>query len=141
MKQELKELIGTGWNFPPTFNKALNTEQNQVSWVATVDGVEEIKQSIRLILNTSLGERIYYPDFGCNLNDYMFEELDNSLGYNLLDVCLQSIKKYEKRISVYHSRFELEPNQGLIRFYFDFAINQSSVRETLQYDFETKGSE
>ena len=43
--------------------------------VATVSNEEDVAQSLNILLATSLGERVMQPEYGCNLNDYMFESL------------------------------------------------------------------
>lgn len=64
--------LGTGWSFPPTFDR----ESGQVEMVSEL---VDIEQSLDILLSTSLGERVMVPDYGCNLDDYMFESLNNSL--------------------------------------------------------------
>ena len=64
--------LGTGWSFPPTFDR----ESGQVEMVSDL---ADISQSLDILLSTSLGERVMVPDYGCNLDDYMFESLNNSL--------------------------------------------------------------
>jgi uncharacterized Zn-binding protein involved in type VI secretion len=64
--------LGTGWSFPPTFDR----DSGQVEMVSDL---ADIEQSLDILLSTSLGERVMVPDYGCNLDDYMFESLSNNL--------------------------------------------------------------
>ena len=41
-----------------------------------VSGEEDIFQSLQILLATSLDERVMQEDYGCNLRDYLFAELD-----------------------------------------------------------------
>jgi len=72
MNTPFNSFLGTGWSFPPTFDR----ESGQVEMVSEL---VDIKQSLDILLSTSLGERVMVPDYGCNLDDYMFESLNNSL--------------------------------------------------------------
>ncbi len=67
-----KAHLGTGWSFPPAFDKGSNT-------AVMVSAEKDIEQSLEILLSTSLGERVMQPDYGCNLKDYQFESVDNAL--------------------------------------------------------------
>ena len=54
--------LGIGWGFPPTFVK---DGQNRVQ---PASGIQDINESLEILLSTSLGERIMQPGFGANLN-------------------------------------------------------------------------
>jgi uncharacterized protein len=72
MNNSFNSFLGRGWAFPPTFDYVTGQ-------VEMVSDIEDIKQSLDILLSTSLGERVMQPDYGCNLNDYMFDALNNSL--------------------------------------------------------------
>ena len=58
--------LGTGWSFPPTFTRG-------GAEVDLVSGADDIEQSLQILLSTRLGERLMQPDFGCDLQQVMFE--------------------------------------------------------------------
>ena len=51
MKKNDKSFLGTGWSFPPSFNKNLLS-------VEMVSDETDIKQSLKIYLSTKVGERI-----------------------------------------------------------------------------------
>lgn len=61
---------------------------------------ESIKQSLRALMNTFPGERIYRPEFGCNIQQYLFQTLDNFTGDAIGNEILSSIERFESRIEV-----------------------------------------
>ncbi len=63
MEQRRKSFLGTGWAFPVTFDKKPECAVRMVS------EVEDIEQSLTLLLSTRPGERVMRPDYGCNLED------------------------------------------------------------------------
>jgi uncharacterized protein len=85
------EFLGTGWSFPPTFQ--LLTGQ-----VELVKNIEDIHQSLNLLLSTSLGERVMQPRYGCNLEDYLFDPLNGSVIGYIKDLVESAILIYEPRI-------------------------------------------
>ncbi len=72
MNPSFNSFLGTGWAFPPAFD-------NESASVEMVSNYEDIKQSLDILLSTSLGERVMQPDYGCNLTDYIFESLNSTL--------------------------------------------------------------
>lgn len=91
MENSKNSFLGRGWAFPPQFNKAAGI-------VEMVSDEEDIRQSLYILLSTSLGERVMQPDYGCNLNDYVFEGLNSTtIGY-IKERVSHSILYYEPRI-------------------------------------------
>ena len=72
MDENNKVHLGTGWGFPPTFNR-------QARSVELVSAEADICESLQILLSTSIGERVLQPDYGCNLNDLLFEPLNPTI--------------------------------------------------------------
>jgi phage baseplate assembly protein W len=132
MENSKNTFLGKGWAFPPTFNKATGT-------VEMVIDEEDIRQSLHILLSTSLGERVMQPDYGCNLNDYVFEGLNSTtIGY-IKERVANSILYYEPRIVV--ERIDVT-NAGSVdnlegRFLIDltYSIPGTNSRFNYVYDF------
>ena len=83
--------LGTGWTFPPTFD-------NVTGSVDLVKDIDDINQSLNILLSTSLGERVMQPSYGCNLQDYLFEPLSSSVIGYIQDLVENALLIYEPRI-------------------------------------------
>ena len=70
-----KSFLGTGWAFPPTFH------DDKLTGVEMVKNEYDIKESLEILLNTNLGERIMLPDYGSELQKYVFDKITNSKMY------------------------------------------------------------
>ena len=46
--------LGRGWSFPPSFD-------HTTGQIRLVEGIEDINQSLEILLSTSLGERVMQP--------------------------------------------------------------------------------
>lgn len=93
MENSNNSFLGKGWSFPPTFNKVTGS-------VEMVSDEEDIRQSLQILLSTSLGERVMQPEYGCNLADYVFEGLSSTtIGY-IRERVANSLLFYEPRIVV-----------------------------------------
>ena len=68
-----ESFLGTGWSFPPEFSSENKS-------VKTVSGIEDINQSLHILLNTKLGERVMLPNYGSSLSDFVFEGLNMKIG-------------------------------------------------------------
>ena len=127
-----KAYLGTGWSFPPNFDKDSNT-------ITMVSAEKDIAQSLEILLSTSLGERVMQPDYGCNLKDYQFESMDNSLIGFLKDLVERAILFYEPRIKLERvditeaDSFELI--QGILRITVHYEIEGTNTRYNYVYDF------
>ncbi|MBK6931916.1 MAG: GPW/gp25 family protein [Saprospirales bacterium] len=127
--------LGTGWAFPPEFD-------NKLGKTRMVSNVDDINQSLHILLSTSLGERVMQPDYGCNLQDYQFEPANNSLIGFLKDLIQRAILYYEPRIVVEKITIT-EPGsfdliEGLLRISIDYVITSENSRYNYVYDFYLK---
>ena len=88
---ENNDFLGTGLKFPVGINKV--TGRFKMS-----SDDEDIKESIYIILMTRKGERLLMPNFGSNINDFVFEVV-NETNLTLMENSIKnSIKKKKKRI-------------------------------------------
>ena len=80
-----------GWKFPVQVDE--NTGK-----IMTVEDNENIKQSIRIILDTQRNERKIVPNFGTDSRSYIFELVDPEFISGLRAETERSIKTWEKHI-------------------------------------------
>lgn len=134
MNTTFNSFLGTGWSFPPTFDL-------QSKSVELVSDMEDIKQSLNILLSTSLGERIMQPDYGCNLNDYMFEAMNSSLIGIIKHHVENAILFYEPRILVDNVDVAAEFAdliEGRITITVDYTIPETNSRYNFVYDYYLK---
>ena len=129
----MSDFLGKGWAFPPLFDKQIKT-------VEMAQGVDDINQSLKIILSTSLGERVLRPDFGCNLKDFQFEPMNgNFIGY-LKDMVLRALLYHEPRIRV--ERVSVNEDQqweGKLLIHVEYQVRATNSRFNYVYDFYIKG--
>lgn len=124
--------LGTGWSFPPTFDR----ESGQVEMVSEL---ADINQSLDILLSTSLGERVMVPDYGCNLDDYMFESLNNSLIGLIKHHVENAILFYEPRIIAEKvdvtTADSLDLIEGRFTITVEYRIPETNSRYNYVYDY------
>jgi hypothetical protein len=77
-----KSIYGLGWPFVRPKNRVVETEDikisNESSYVSKEAGVALIKNNVKQLLSTTTGERLMLPDFGVELEKYLFEPADET---------------------------------------------------------------
>ena len=132
MNTSFNSFLGTGWSFPPTFDVVTGR-------VSMVSDIEDINQSLNILLSTNLGERVMQPDYGCNLNDYMFDSLNNSLIGIIKHHVENSILYYEPRIVAENVDVTAPDSTDLLEGKFtitvEYSIPGTNSRFNYVYDY------
>jgi len=89
------QVIGSGASFPFGFSST-----GRVKSVRLADGIENINQSIHLILSTRRGERVMIPEFGSRLFTLVFEPNDAVLAASLDFETTEALRRWERRIRI-----------------------------------------
>ncbi|MGR9014462.1 MAG: GPW/gp25 family protein [Gammaproteobacteria bacterium] len=121
--------LGKGWSFPPAF------AQNG-SDVQRVSEQEDISQSLQILLSTAQGERIMREDFGCNLQQFMFEEISQSLINSMTRLITDAVLYYETRIQL--NSINIDQNaevDGLLMIAIDYTVKTTNSRFNMVYPF------
>ncbi|WP_299409891.1 GPW/gp25 family protein [Acaryochloris sp. IP29b_bin.148] len=127
--------LGIGWAFPPRFSK-LGPQQGQVEMISAE---ADIVQSLQIILSTQPGERLMQPDFGCELSQFLFEEIRQGVITGIRGVISDALLYHEPRINV--NRIDMDTSQannGLLLINIDYTVRQTNTRSNLVYPFYLK---
>jgi phage baseplate assembly protein W len=129
MAKEIQSFLGTGWSFPPSFDK-LDASVQMVSDVA------DIEESIRIILSTIPGERIMQPDFGCDIKKLVFEIADSWLVSELNHIISHALLQYEPRINFLEAAvIDKSQEAGALYAQITYTIIATNTRHNMVYPF------
>ena len=98
--------------------------------------INSVKQSLKTLLFTRAGERLFQPDVGGNLHALLFEPIDNITAEVIKKGIENTIEKYERRVKL--DLIDVVPkyddNEYEISIYFSIVgINQpTSLTLTLE---------
>ncbi len=120
--------LGTGWGFPPTFLPGSHT-------VRLVSDVEDIRESLGILLTTSLGERLMHPTYGCDLRRYLFEPVDTTLATRIRDLVETAILYHEPRIRPECVTLEDRTTEGLLLIHVEYVIRSTNSRHNFVFPF------
>ncbi len=132
MSKQIKSFLGTGWGFPPAFS-------NKAAEVAMLSDVEDIQSSLEILLTTRPGERVMRPDYGCNLDELLFEPLTTTFKTYIKDLVSTAILYYEPRIEV--NNIELDDTgelEGRIVISIDYTVSATNTRFNFVFPFYKK---
>ncbi|MBL1201848.1 MAG: GPW/gp25 family protein [Nostoc sp. GBBB01] len=119
--------LGTGWSFPPTFHQNTGT-------VEMVSDEKDIIQSLEIILSTRPAERIMQPNFGCELSQFVFEEVTQGLITNIKGTISDALLDHEPRIDVEEIDID-ESEAGLLLISVTYRVRVTNSRFNLVYPF------
>ncbi|BAV05986.1 hypothetical protein SAMN05421788_10660 [Filimonas lacunae] len=126
---EQQSFLGRGWSFPPSFDK-LHMSVNMVS------ELEDIIQSIRIILGTVPGERVMQPTFGCALRRMVFERVDSVFISTINDLIRQALLNFEPRVKFLEAMvIQQNELEGLVHLEIAFTVIITNTRHNIVYPF------
>jgi len=123
-----KSFLGTGWSFPPTFSK----ETRNVQMVADE---KDIRESLSILLSTTVGERVMQPLYGCNLRDLIFEPVNLGMLTRLENLVRDAIIYFEPRIKLIDIELNTFENEGKILITVNYMIRGTNSRLNYVYPF------
>lgn len=127
-----KTFLGTGWSFPVAFDKEQKT-------VEIVSGVEDIEQSLCILLSTTLGERVMQPKYGADLQSYVFEPANTMLVTTITDLVRTAIIYFETRINLIKLTIDTSNAwEGVLLISIDYKVKITNSRFNYVYPFYVK---
>lgn len=120
--------LGQGWAFPPTFVKGADS-------VVLVKELEDIRQSLGILLGTALGERVMRSDFGCNLDSKVFDPMEPAFNTLVTEIIRRAILLYEPRIELLGIDLFIDNLEGRVDITVNFLVISSNTRSNIVYPY------
>lgn len=127
-----QSFLGRGWGFPPSFSQG-------GADVEMVSGAADIEQSLQILLATAPGQRAMQESFGCDLDNVLFEQVDQGFINTVTGLVTNAILDYEPRIDL-NKLTVSESNQaeGLLLISIDYTVRSTNSRYNMVYPFYLK---
>lgn len=126
-----KDIFGKGLSFPPRVGA-----DGRLAW-STGEG--SVRESIRLILLTSPGERLMRERFGCGIRQFLFEPNTVTTRELLRDRIVQAITRWEPRAAVQDVTVEAVPDNprlAAVTISFRLVATQTLESQELTLEFQ-----
>jgi phage baseplate assembly protein W len=123
-----KEFLGRGWKFP--------VQVDSRGRIAISEFEDDIRESIRIIVSTSKGERAMRPDFGCGIHDFVFASI-NMTTIGLIESSVrEALTRWEPRIELLKVLVSTEEsNVGRLLVGIDYRVRGTNSEFNLVYPF------
>ena len=132
MQLDPKSYLGRGWSFPVRLDEKEGT-------VRLSEYERDVQESIWIILSTAKGERLMRPDFGCGIQDLVFEVVNTTTLAAIETSVKEALATFEPRIDV--TKVSAISNGGLdgqLRISIDYLIRGTNNQLNLVYPFYIK---
>ena len=125
-----KSFLGTGWAFPVQFVR------DSTAAVQMASEIQDIEQSLTILLSTRPGERVMRYDYGCALDDLLFEPANVSLLTYIEDLIKKSILYYEPRVQLREVRVNTDGLlEGRVLIELDVVVRATNSRFNYVFDY------
>lgn len=89
---DTKAFLGRGLGFPLEIDK-------RTGKFRMVEHEDDIKEAIKIIIMTYVGERVVRTDFGCRIYDYVFETNAAGIANSIINDVREALVRDEPRIT------------------------------------------
>jgi uncharacterized protein len=126
---ERKDFLGRGWAMPVELDP-------RTGLVATSEYEEDIRQSIRIILETAPGERVMRPNFGCGIHDLVFAAVDSATLQRIRSVVEDALRRCEARVDVMGVTVDEDAtSEGLLLVEVEYRVRKTNQIGNLVFPF------
>jgi Bacteriophage baseplate protein W len=123
-----QEFLGVGWKFPVQVDGAGNIVMSAFE--------QDIRESIRIILSTTKGERTMRPDFGCGIHDFVFDSMSTTTIGLIESSVREALTQWEPRIELLNIRVSTEAAEvGQLLVGVDYRVRATNNEFNLVYPF------
>ena len=129
MSADPKAFLGVGWAYPVQPN-ASHTD----AAVAVYE--EDVREAVRIILETNRGERVMRPDFGAGLRDFLFEPINQTTLALIRHRVEESLITWEPRIRVEEITLQsADSERTRIDITIEYVVRATNTFYNLVYPF------
>lgn len=125
----VNEFLGRGWAFP------IRLADDGTIGMAAYE--EDIEQAIYIILFTSPGERMMQPDFGCGLNQFVFDAVSIQRIGMIESSIREALTRFEPRIDILNLRVDMDESEveGRLNVTLSYRVRSTNNEFNKVYPF------
>ena len=130
MANELRdrEFLGRGVAFP--------LQVDSRSGIALASAEHDVEQAIKIILETSPGERVMRPEFGCRIHELVFAPHNAATEGLIIHYVEEALERWEPRVEVQEVRVLPNPDSGgELMVEIDYRLKDTYDERSIIYPF------
>tara|TARA_B100000287_G_scaffold434921_1_gene500954 strand:- start:114 stop:632 length:519 start_codon:yes stop_codon:yes gene_type:complete len=98
--------------------------------------IESIKNNIKMLLNTNKGERVFQPNLGISIKEFLFEPLNDEHQIQIENIIVEALEMWMPFVEL--TSIEMVDSSNQLNVKLGFNINKSPASlSTASSDFET----
>ena len=101
--------------------------------LATTKDENAIKQSIRSLIKTRPKERVFRPDIGCNVEDYLFEQMNDVTSNRIRNIIETTLNTLEPRVDLGNITVTPNPDNNEYIITMTYFINGLAEEQYFQF--------
>lgn len=126
-----KAFLGIGWKFPVLLNISSKIAESRYE--------QDIQEAIWIILETSKGERVMLPEFGCGIHNFVFESINSSAIARMKSSIQEDLRRWEPRIQVINVDLSIDDiDRGKIVIEIIYLVRATNNQFNIVYPFFLK---
>ncbi len=126
---ERKGFLGRGWAMPVELDP-------RTGLVESVAYETDIRQSIRIILDTAPGERVMRPNFGCGIHELVFTAVDSTVIQRIKSVVEEALRRCEARVDVLGVTVDEDAtSEGQLLIEVEYRVRKTNQTGNLVFPF------
>jgi uncharacterized protein len=138
----MKDPVNRAWkfNFPEfvsEYAEICGISLTSGGSIEMISGNASIKQSLFMLLSTSPGERVMYPNYGCSLKKLAFAENDETTAGLAIHYIREAVQRWEPRVII--TRLDARADEirsELLNITIQYRLVSEKISDTLIYPFD-----
>ena len=92
-----------------------------------ITGLEHLRQSIKLILNTPIGSRVMLPEFGSEIIDLIDLPMTPTNELKFYAATIEAVERWEKRVQIQRVKIDKRSADGTLSLTIDGIYEEREV--------------
>jgi phage baseplate assembly protein W len=91
---------------------------------------EEIKSQLALLITTQKGQRLFKPSFGLNIDQFLFQPMDEVTYAQIRDEIVSTVTRYIPKLKIEKVETTTNESQNLIGIRISYSISDGILKES-----------
>lgn len=90
---------------------------------------DELKSKIALLITTPKNQRLYKPDYGLNLEQFLFLPMDDMTYNQVRQEVINTVEKYLTQVKIENVQTDVNESQNLIGIQIRYSISDGILKD------------
>jgi phage baseplate assembly protein W len=91
---------------------------------------EELKSKLALLITTQRGQRLFNPDFGINIEQFLFQPMDDQTYNAIRDEITSNVTRFIPSLKIESIQTDVSESQKLVGLQIRYSISDGVIKQT-----------